>query len=110
LGNSFAFLGTVQPFPRVKDREVGTFLKPVMGIVSVVDLNFLWTTGGDLNKSELTAGVFFTVAVKTEGFPKTNSVSLFSSFLPAICVVGGRGAVRRVGGISKVRQKDKLRI
>jgi hypothetical protein len=54
----------------VEDREVGTFLKPVMGIVSVVDLNFLWTTGGDLNKSELTAGVFFTVAVKTEGFPR----------------------------------------
>ena len=109
MGNPFAFLGTVQPFPRVEDREVGTSLKPVMGILSVVDPNFLWTTGGDLNKSELTAVVFFTVAVKTEGFPKTNSVSLFSTFLPAICVVGGRGGGGRGGGISKVRQKDKLR-
>jgi hypothetical protein len=80
LGNSFAFLGTVQPFPRVEDREVGTFLKPVMGIVSVVDLNFLWTTGGDLNKSELTAVVFFTVAVKTEGFPK-NKFSFLILFI-----------------------------
>ena len=65
-------------------------MKPVMGILSVVDPNFLWTTGGDLNKSELTAVVFFTVAVKTEGFPKTNSDSLFPSFLPTICVVRGR--------------------
>jgi len=51
-----------------------------------------------------------TVALKTEGFPKTNSVSLFSSFLHAICVVGGRGGGGRGGVISKVRQKDKLRI
>ena len=65
-------------------------LKPVMGIESVVDPNFLWTTGGHLNKSELTAVVFFTVAVKTEGLPNTNLDSFFSSFLPTICVIRGR--------------------
>jgi hypothetical protein len=91
LGNLFAFLGTVQPSPRVEDREVGTSLKPVMGIESVVDPNFLRTTGGDVNKPEVTDVVFFTEAVKADGFPKTYSVSLFSSFISANCVVGGRG-------------------
>ena len=74
----------------MEDREVGTSLKPVIRIESVIDPNFLWTTVGDLNRSELTAVVFFTVAVKTEGLPNTNLDSFFSSFLPTICVVRGR--------------------